>query len=80
MTAEETKKRLTEIFIDIFNDNSIVLTRQTTAADIDDWDSLAQISLVVAIEKEFKIQLELGELKALQNVGDMLDVIERKAS
>lgn len=80
MTTEEIHRRLTEIFVDIFNNNSIVLTRDTTAAHIDDWDSLAQISLVVAIEKEFKIKIGLSELKALKNVGDMLDVIQLKVA
>jgi acyl carrier protein len=80
MTPEEIKINLTEIFKDVFDNNSIVLSRETTAADIEDWDSLAQISLLVAIEKEFKINLSLDEVKALQNVGGMLDIIQRKIS
>jgi acyl carrier protein len=78
MTTEQIKANLTEIFKDVFDDNSIVLTRETTAADIEDWDSLAQITLLVAIEKEFKINLSLDEVKLLRNVGDMLDIIQRK--
>lgn len=78
MTTEQINANLTEIFKDVFDDNSIVLTRETTAADIEDWDSLAQITLLVAIEKEFKINLSLDEVKMLRNVGDMLDIIQRK--
>jgi acyl carrier protein len=78
MTNEEIKPRLTEIFQDVLDNSSIVLTRETTADDIEEWDSLSQISLLVAIEKEFKIKLDLNEVKQLQNVGDMLDLIGRK--
>jgi len=80
MTTEEIKTRLTTIFRDIFDNNSIVLSRETTARDIEDWDSLAQISLLVAIENEFNIKLSLDEVKSLRNVGDMLDVIWSKVS
>lgn len=78
MTTEQINANLTDIFKDVFDDNSIVLTRETTAADIEDWDSLAQITLLVAIEKEFKINLSLHEVKMLRNVGDMLDIIQLK--
>ena len=78
MTNEEIFKQLTEIFRDIFDNNSLNINRETTAADVEDWDSLAQISLLVAIEKEFKIRLSLDEVKSLKNVGDMLDVIKNK--
>ena len=78
MNYEEVKNRVTTIFHDIFDDDTIVLQRQTTANDIEDWDSLAHISLIVAIEKEFKIKFDLIELKPLQNVGEMLDLIQAK--
>ena len=78
MKAEKIHESLTEIFRDVLDNNSIVLKRETTADDIEEWDSLSQISLLVAIEKEFKIKLDLNEVKQLRNVGDMLDLIERK--
>ena len=80
MNPEEIKNNLTEIFRDVFDNNTIVLTRETTASDIEDWDSLAQISLLVAIENEFNIHLSLDEVKSLQNVGGMLDIIQTKIS
>jgi acyl carrier protein len=80
MTPEKIKENLTEIFRDVLDNNSIVLSRETTADDIEEWDSLSQISLLVAIEKEFKIKLDFNEVKQLQNVGDMLDLVERKIS
>lgn len=78
MNIEEIKFRVTAIFRDVFDDATIVLLRETTADDIEDWDSLAHISLIVAIEKEFKIKFDLIELKPLQNVGEMLDLIQSK--
>jgi len=80
MTSEEIKRDLTEIFQDVFDDQSIVLTRETTADDIEDWDSLSQITLLVSIEKKFKINLSFNEVQDLKNVGDMLDLIKNKIS
>jgi acyl carrier protein len=80
MTPEEIKNSLTEIFKDVFDDESIALTSETTADDIDEWDSLSQITLLVAIEKEFKITLTFVEVQNLKNVGDMLDLIATKVA
>ena len=79
MSPSEITSRLTEIFHDVLDDESIVLARETTAEDVEAWDSLAQISLVVAIEKEFGISIDLAELEGLRNVGDMIDLVARKA-
>jgi len=76
----EIKERVTEIFKDVLDDDDIELFRETTAADIEDWDSLNHISLIVAIENEFKTKFELTEIKQLRDVGDMLDLILRKIS
>jgi acyl carrier protein len=78
MNSEEIEPRLTEVFRDIFDRDDITLTRVTTSADIEDWDSLANISLMVAIEKEFNVSFSLKEVKALLNVGGMIDLIEAK--
>ncbi len=80
MTTQEVEKRLTEVFRDVLDRDSIVLFRETTAADIEEWDSLAHISLLVSIEKEFTIKLNLTEVESLQNVGDMFDLIQKKIS
>ena len=78
MERERIAVAVQEIFRDVFDDEMLSICDRTSASDIDDWDSLAQISLVSAIEKEFDISFALGELAALQNVGDMLDLIVRK--
>jgi len=80
MTPDEIKAKLTEIICDVLDDDTIILTRETTANDVEDWDSLAHISIIVATEKEFKIKFDLYELKLLENVGELLDLIELKIS
>jgi len=69
---------LNDIFKQVFDDDSIVITRDSTANDIEEWDSLTHMNLVVAVEAKFKIRFALGELQTLRNVGDMLDLIEKK--
>jgi acyl carrier protein len=78
VTSEEIHSRLQTIFRDVFDDDAIVITRATHAGEIPDWDSLAQINLVVAIEKEFGITMSLQDLATLTNVGDMIDLIPAK--
>lgn len=70
--------RLQTIFRDVFDDGALVILRGTHAGDIPNWDSLLQISLVVAIEKEFSLTLSLEEMAGLKDVGNMLDLIQRK--
>ncbi|MBQ8604310.1 MAG: acyl carrier protein [Oscillospiraceae bacterium] len=77
MTREDIFAQLTEIFQDVFDDDEIVLTDDTTADDIEDWDSLEQINLLVAIEKQFKIKFQLADVSNLENVGAMVDLVEK---
>lgn len=79
MTKEEIREAVQEIFRDLFDDDKLIITNETDAEDIADWDSLMQIRLTVAIEKEFKIKFDFEELKELRNVGDMLELVEKKA-
>lgn len=78
LSIDNIAARMTEIFRDVLDHSSLVLTRETTAGDVEDWDSLAQISLLVAIEKEFDIHFTLAETKQLANVGEMLDLVAAK--
>lgn len=71
-------EKMLPVFRDIFDDENLVLTRATTAKDVEGWDSLSHISLVVALEKEFGLKFTLVELKPLKNVGEMEDLIQRK--
>lgn len=67
-----------DIFRDIFDDDELVITRETSAKDIEDWDSLAQMNLVVAIEKHFQMHFKVDEIANLHNVGEMLDIIAKQ--
>ena len=78
MTRLELTEKVTDIFRRNFDDEDIVLTDETTAADIEDWDSIEQINLLLTIEKEFSIKLSVGDAESLRNVGEMLDLIESK--
>ena len=69
---------LNKIFADVVDDSSVVLRRETTARDVDDWDSLNHIQLIVAIEKHFKIKFTRSEINSWKNVGDMCDAIVGK--
>ena len=77
MNAEQILKDLEEIFRDNFDDDELVLTRETTAEDIEDWDSLEQINLLTAIGKKYGIKFSIDDVKGLANVGDMVDLVLR---
>ena len=66
-----------DIFRDNFDDEELVITRETCADDIEDWDSLEQINLLTAIEKKFSIKFKLADVRDLKNVGDLLDLVAR---
>lgn len=78
MTKIEIYNNVQDTFRDIFDDEELVITDKTNADDIDDWDSLAQIRLTVAIEKKFDIKFNFNELASLHNVGEMLELILNK--
>lgn len=70
--------KLQEIFRDVFDDETIILINDTTQDDIEDWDSLAQINIIVAIKKEFKVDFTMEELGNLKSVGEIVKKIEEK--
>jgi len=79
MDSATVKLRLDKVFQDIFDDPSLQITESTTASDIDAWDSLTHIDLIVQVEKEFKIKLSTGEVRGLKDVGDFMTLIAGKA-
>ncbi len=78
MTSEEIYEKLTELFRDIFADDDIVIKPETTAHDIDGWESFNHISIIVAVETLFKIKMTTREIDELQNVGDIVAIIQSR--
>lgn len=70
---------LQEIIRDLFDDDDIVINAETTAADIEGWDSLNNVKLMVRIEKKFGVRFKTGEVVGLKNVGELLKLIEARA-
>ncbi len=75
MTREEVYERLNKVFRDVFDDEEITVNDETTADDIDDWDSFEHINLVVAVEDEFSFKIPMGKVITMKNVGEMVDII-----
>ena len=71
-------RQLNDIFCDVFDDDSIVLTPEVTAADINGWDSVAHINLIVAIEARMKVRFKTSEIELLHNVGQLVGILEYK--
>ena len=71
-------KEVNGIFIDVLDNENIKLDPATTAKDVDEWDSLNHIQLIVAIEKHFKIRFNSSEITGWKNVGEMCNAIEKR--
>jgi len=78
MTESEIYAALTEVFQEVFDDDDIALTAETTAEDIPGWDSQAHVNLVVAAEMRFGIRFRTSELESLHDVGDFVKLIASK--
>lgn len=78
MTEADVLKALTQVFHDVFDDDSIVLSPDMTASDIDGWDSQTHVMLTVAAEQRFGIKFRTAELESLRNVGHFAEVISAK--
>ena len=78
MTHEEIMEIVRRIFREVFDDDTLEVNDSTNSSDIEDWDSLEHISLVVSMENEFNLKFDLKEVNKLANVGEMVDLIESK--
>lgn len=74
----EIKERLNNVFRTVFEDDSIVIQPSMTADDIDGWDSLSHVNLIIAVEIEFEIEFSQAEIRSFENVGSLLAAIEKK--
>jgi acyl carrier protein len=76
----EIESRLTPIFRDVFNDDALVVAEDMTAAEVPTWDSLSNINMIIAVEKAFGVKFSIKDVRNLKNVGELLDLIKRKAA
>jgi len=80
VTEPQILEGLTEIFREIFDDDSLKLTMDTTADDIDQWDSFNHINILVAAETRFGVKFKTAEIEGLKNVGEFVHLIEKKTA
>jgi acyl carrier protein len=80
MIRESAFERLTAVFRETFDGGSIVITDATTAADIEEWDSLGHINLIVAIEEAFGMKFTMREVTSMRNVGEMISIIVERGT
>ena len=78
MEANEILKEVNKIFINTLDNSEILLTNETTANDVEEWDSLTHIYLMVAIEKYYKIRFTTKEIQSFKHVGELCDCIQKK--
>ena len=78
MNQSLTYSVLTDIFMDVFQDDNIVLNHETTADDIEGWDSLSNIQMILSVERAFKIRLSAAQVSSLSCLGDLVEIIDRK--
>lgn len=72
-------ERLNRVFREVFDDDTITVNASTTAADIDDWDSLTHIQLIAAVEDEFGVKFSMKQVSSMKNVGEMAEIISESA-
>lgn len=78
MDESDIYARLTEIFEDVFDDDSITVTPALSAKDVDGWDSLTHIRLILTVEKAFKVKFSTSEIGKMETVGDLVTLIESR--
>ena len=72
--------RLCDLFQEVFDDDELCVSRETTAADVEEWDSLMHVSIILAAEREFSVRFSSSEVATLLDVGQLVDLIDAKSS
>jgi len=76
----EINEKLTEVFREVFDDETLTLHRDMTADDVDEWDSLSHVNLMIAIELAFDIEFKQNEIQSFADVGELMKGVEEKIS
>jgi acyl carrier protein len=80
MNRSEVMDKIVQIFKKVFDDEELIVSSNTCAEDIEDWDSLEQINLILNMEKTFSLKFNVSEVAQLNNVGEMVDLILRRCT
>jgi acyl carrier protein len=80
MTQTEIHEKLTRVFREVFDNPALEISGATTAKDIEEWDSIVHVTLIVAVEKEFGVSFTTRDVRRLQNVGDFIQLIASRLS
>ena len=80
MNKNNIKEKLQSVFVDVFDDEDLRISNSTNSDDIEEWDSLNHIALVLSIENCFNIRFMTGEVLSLKDVGEMIQLLEEKTS
>jgi acyl carrier protein len=80
MLQAEIEQRLSAIFRDVFEDDELVPTPEMTADDVEDWDSLSHVRMILTVEQEMKVKFAASEVTSLKNFGDLVHLIEVKTN
>ena len=80
LTTDAIHARLTDVFRDVFDDDALVVGMSSTASDVEGWDSLSHVRLMLHLEREFKIKFTASEIGRLKTVGDLIELIRMKSS
>lgn len=78
MTKKEIFEKIQIIFQNVFDNSEMKIESSSNSSNVENWDSLNHINLVIAIQKEFRIKFDLKEIQAFKNVGEMVDLVEKK--
>jgi acyl carrier protein len=77
-TRQEIISELAETMVDVFDVDDLVVTEQTSADDVEEWDSLSHVRFVVAVERKYGLKFKNAEIESLKTVGDLADLISKK--
>ncbi|MBQ7635099.1 MAG: acyl carrier protein [Bacteroidaceae bacterium] len=80
MTSQEIYNRLTAVFRDVFDDETLTINPATNADEVEEWDSLSHVQLIVAVEQEFGVRFTSREILKWRNVGEMAEALQQKLS
>jgi acyl carrier protein len=78
LTSSETLAGVSEIIRDVLDAPDLSITRETMASDCDGWDSVNHINIIISVESRFGIKINTAEIESLRNVGELVDIVERK--